>query len=292
MKDENKTQTQLIDELDELRRRVDELEEEKVLGGEGEAEQEKNLRLSEGETAIRTRLVEMDKTQDLGATVRGISRVLKEVGVDHDSCTIQVVNETGTAFFSIGVQAKPAELVECLSNFPDISLPKAAINAQWYPWVIDVWKTGEPRYDPCATEASHMEPGLSVLDVPFSHGTLAINSSRSNAFGEGDIAILQRFSAVLSDGFQHFLDIIARQQAEEKLKEKDRLLAAFHKIGQTTLSSLNVGQILARLARQILEAGIFRSLMVARVDERTRTAEVVENPFRGNPTIDEQQSPI
>jgi PAS domain S-box-containing protein len=87
-------------------------------------------------------------------------------------------------------------------------------------------------------------------------------------------------------------DITERKQAEEKLRGSERLLTAFQKIGQTTLSSLRVDQILERLARQILEAGIFRSLMVARVDERTKTVEVVENPFRGNPIIDEKKKAV
>jgi PAS domain S-box-containing protein len=86
--------------------------------------------------------------------------------------------------------------------------------------------------------------------------------------------------------------ITERKQAEEKLRGNERLLTAFQKIGQTTLSSLCVDQILERLARQILEAGIFRSLMVARVDERTKTVEVVENTFRGNPIIDEKKKAV
>ena len=61
-----------------------------------------------------------------------------------------------------------------------------------------------------------------------------------------------------------------RQQAVEK----DRLLAAYHQIGQIILSSLDLDEVLDSLTRGILEAGIFRSLMVALVDEDTHSVEV------------------
>lgn len=59
------------------------------------------------------------------------------------------------------------------------------------------------------------------------------------------------------------------------LEERERLLAAFHRIGQITLASLDLEQILDGLAKQVVEAGIFRSLMVALVDEETQSVEVV-----------------
>jgi len=80
------------------------------------------------------------------------------------------------------------------------------------------------------------------------------------------------------------LDITERKRAEEMLRknnemfqEKNRLLMAFDKIGQAILSSLDLEQVLDFLAKQILEIGIFRSLMIALVDEQTRSVEVVRN---------------
>ena len=61
------------------------------------------------------------------------------------------------------------------------------------------------------------------------------------------------------------------------LEERERLLAAFHQIGQIILASLDLEQILGSLAKQVLEAGIFRSLMVALVDEDTQSVEVVRS---------------
>ncbi|MCH8293158.1 PAS domain-containing protein, partial [Candidatus Poribacteria bacterium] len=79
-------------------------------------------------------------------------------------------------------------------------------------------------------------------------------------------------------------DITERKQEEEKLiatneilAEKNRLLSAFTDIAQTTLSSLNLDEILNNLAQPIVQAGIFRSLMIALVDEHTQIVEVVRD---------------
>ena len=75
-------------------------------------------------------------------------------------------------------------------------------------------------------------------------------------------------------------EITERRQREEVLWENERLLAAFHQIGQTILSPLDLDQILDNMGRHIAEAGIFRSLMIALVDESTQSVEVVRNFFR------------
>ncbi len=61
----------------------------------------------------------------------------------------------------------------------------------------------------------------------------------------------------------------------ESIEEKDRLLAAYHIIGQAILSSLTLEQVLDKLPQQILTAGIFRSLLVALVDEEHHRVRVV-----------------
>jgi PAS domain S-box-containing protein len=61
----------------------------------------------------------------------------------------------------------------------------------------------------------------------------------------------------------------------ESIEEKDRLLAAYHIIGQAILSSLTLEQVLDKLPQQILAAGIFRSLLVALVDEENHRVQVL-----------------
>ena len=97
-----------------------------------------------------------------------------------------------------------------------------------------------------------------------------------------ELVELRQRGKLLSPAFQSELrqaeEALAR--ANELLEEKDRLLAAFHQIGQVTLSSLDLEHILDTLARQVVEAGIFRSLMVALVEEKTHTVRVVKTLTR------------
>ena len=67
------------------------------------------------------------------------------------------------------------------------------------------------------------------------------------------------------------------QAVNETLEEKSRLLSALQAIGDMAAASLNLDQVLDSLAQQILKAGIFRSLMVALVDEATNSVEVVRS---------------
>ena len=175
--------------------------------------------LHEAEAAIRIRIAEMDQSQQLCHVVQEISVQLQKVGVIFESCAIQIVNSEGTDFIAVGKNVQEY-LHDRVPAFMTTGLPDASrSNAEEYPWVIEVWKTEKARYNPCTALGSWSD--ISLIDVPFSHGTLAINSGQSHAFREGDIEILQRFAHVLSDGFQRFLDIIDRKQAEEALRESE-----------------------------------------------------------------------
>ena len=175
--------------------------------------------LHEAEAAIRIRIAEMDQSQQLCHVVQEISVQLQKVGVIFESCAIQIVNSEGTDFIAVGKNVQEY-LHDRVPAFMTTGLPDASrSNAEEYPWVIEVWKTEKARYNPCTALGAWSD--ISLIDVPFSHGTLAINSGQSHAFREGDIEILQRFAHVLSDGFQRFLDIIDRKQAEEALRESE-----------------------------------------------------------------------
>jgi transcriptional regulator with GAF, ATPase, and Fis domain len=91
-------------------------------------------------------------------------------------------------------------------------------------------------------------------------------------------------------GFRHIIqDRTDRERAEAALRakaqeldrtsatleEKERLLAAFQQVGEATIESLDIDTILDRLASELVKAGIFRSLMVALVDEGAGHVEVV-----------------
>jgi len=58
----------------------------------------------------------------------------------------------------------------------------------------------------------------SVVDVPFSHGTVAINSLQPDAFSETDIEILKGFAGALSEAYTRFEAIQRIEESEEKYR--------------------------------------------------------------------------
>ena len=67
---------------------------------------------------------------------------------------------------------------------------------------------------------------------------------------------------------------------QRQLEEKQRLMTAYHRIGRATLASQNLNEVLDNLTGEILNAAIFRSIMVALVEESSQTVEVVRNYVR------------
>ena len=78
--------------------------------------------------------------------------------------------------------------------------------------VYEFWRGGEPVYrsdllredvygERAKSEDYFGHPVRSVLDVPFSHGTLAINSSTPEAFSDQSVSVLEEMAQVLSEGF-------------------------------------------------------------------------------------------
>lgn len=62
--------------------------------------------------------------------------------------------------------------------------------------------------------------------------------------------------------------------------DQERLLSGFEEISQAILESLDLDRVLDTLAVQIVETGIFRSLMIAIVDNEGKTLQVVRSVNR------------
>ncbi|NKB70810.1 MAG: PAS domain S-box protein [Candidatus Latescibacteria bacterium] len=82
--------------------------------------------------------------------------------------------------------------------------------------IHDFWRAGHPTYRPDLEredpydERQYLQRHArirSVVDFPFSHGTLAINSTLPQAFGEQDLNFLQELADLLSQGFKRMDDL-------------------------------------------------------------------------------------
>jgi PAS domain S-box-containing protein len=96
-----------------------------------------------------------------------------------------------------------------------------------------------------------------------------------------------RFNQVL----EH--EIVTRTREIEKnnqtLIEKNRLLESYHRISLAMRLSLDLNEVLDKVSVEIIESGIFRSLMVALVDHKNHTVNVVRSVARHH--VDGQPQP-
>ena len=126
--------------------------------------------------------------------------------------------------------------------------------------VIRCWRGGAPIHQPdlekehSASEAGH-PPKISdnrlrsVLDIPFSHGTLAINSQKSEAFTQPSITALQALAEVLSEGFQRLDDI---GKLEQHARELEKEAAVRQKTSKALLLALKQQESMARIRDAII----------------------------------------
>ena len=72
-------------------------------------------------------------------------------------------------------------------------------------------------------------------------------------------------------------DLRTLERRNQELAEEVRLLRACQDIAQATVSSLETQRVLDSLAQHVIQAGFFRSLMVALVNHDAQRVEVVRN---------------
>ena len=173
-------------------------------------------------------------TNEIASVLAAIRKGLQDIDLTFDDCSINMVNATAdppiVRTFSIGSEQQ-------LTEYRDSHHP-----------VIGIWKNGRTVYrsnmhredrlaDHQAIESNNDHPIYSMIDLPFSHGTLAINSTEAETLSPADIAFLEEMAQILSEVFKRFNDmrlmeqhtlaleseVEERQRAEEELK-RSRLL--------------------------------------------------------------------
>ena len=92
----------------------------------------------------------------------------------------------------------------------------------------------------------------SIIDVPFAGGTLAINSTEENAFGEREVEVLQRLAEVVSGAFMRTQDFRALSREVEERKRAEEGLKRQREILKTIFDSIPIMIILYDAGGKIL----------------------------------------
>jgi PAS domain S-box-containing protein len=226
---------------------------------------------------VREQIWRMQARADLRKVAQAVWEGLEALDVPFLQCGINVV-EQGTERVVRSYDRVGADVWRDLTQ----SDPRAAAA------ILDMWQAGEVVYrrdlaiqDPLAEAESIREiygDIRCILDVPFSHGTLAVNAGVPAAFTDDHIAILQELAEALSEGFRRLDDL------QQLAAERERLTVTLRSIGDAVLATDSEGRIV--LMNRVAEAFAGWSQEEARgrpftevfeiVDERTRKAR--DNP--------------
>jgi C4-dicarboxylate-specific signal transduction histidine kinase len=118
--------------------------------------------------------------------------------------------------------------------------------------IVDLWRTKQVAHrsdlaeNDQYQEAHWMDEIRSVVDVPFTQGTLAVNNPMPHAFSDEHIEVLKKIALVLAEGFQ-------RREDLNRLENRNSLL-------ETEINKHKETEEALQNARDELEK---------RVDERT-----------------------
>ena len=224
---------------------------------------------------LRSEVWKMQRPDDIEEVLLAVRVCLEDLEIPFHNCGINVVDATGDpSTVREHNMTKEGEWLDTPSYGTEL--------------VVQFWRQGATAYradlaaeDPygerALADATFESAVRSILDIPFSHGTLAVNSGRAQAFSDQHIALLQSVAEILSESFQRMDDLDVLASYSRELEETNRLLTASQEIAKVVLSSLDTETILNDLGWQIVEAGVFRSLMIALVDEQEHSIEVVRN---------------
>jgi len=260
---------------DDLERRVEERTRElRAANASLQAEIEERRRREARQMALdrmRQEVWRMQGAGDIQAILMAIWDGLRQVGVPFRICTMHVVD----------AEADP----------PTVTVYGYSGTGQWSPpqltpevqdLIVSMWRSGAPVYrrdlarEDLHGEAERMNAAMgvvrSVLDVPFSHGTVAVNSVEPNAFSDDDVAVVQELAGVLSEGFIRLRDL------QELAAERERLAVTLRSIGESVIATdadgrvalLNgVAEVYTGWRQEEAQGRPFEKV-VRLVDERTR----------------------
>lgn len=194
---------------------------------------------------VREQVWRMQTSSDIDNVVTSIWEGLDRLGVPFQNCDIQVVDPV--------TAAPPVTIYDHQSSGPRI-LPGGQDGAAEA--VVDMWRRGETVYrqdlhreDPQG-ESGRMRAFYgevrSVLDVPFSHGTLAVNSAAPSNFTDEHVEMLEELAEVLSEGFRRLADL------QDLAAERERLAVTLRSIADSVVATDAEGRI--RLMNRVAES--------------------------------------
>ncbi|NKB71818.1 MAG: PAS domain S-box protein [Candidatus Latescibacteria bacterium] len=162
---------------------------------------------------LQEEIWKMQRAEDIQKVLQVLQNALTDLGIVYLYCSVNVVDTQHSpptvAAFNIAQEGPP--------KFFPLS-HESARN------IVHFWRSEQPVYrnnlqlEDVYGEGVYMSNICSVLDVPFSHGTLAISNRAPDAFSGADIDALQELANAISSVYSRYLNF-------QRLEEQNRTLA-------------------------------------------------------------------
>ena len=193
---------------------------------------------------VREEVLRMRSAEDIGRVLKTMSRSLEELEIPFQDCGINVVN--------VAADPPVVEFYTLLEKNMEQEVKSVGISME-QTIVAQMWRQGEVAYrrdlekEDRYQEKGHFEAASvrAVVDIPFSHGTLAFNSPEPEAFSAQHIALMQELAEMLSEGFQRLEDL------QRTAAEHERLIVTLRSIGDAVIATDRAGRVL--LINQVAE---------------------------------------
>lgn len=169
-------------------------------------------------TQVRDAIWEMRTSGDFQHVIQAMWHALTTLEVSFKFCGVNVIDP----------DARPALVIYNMTS------ADGEIHVYEYAELSDqplvkIWRKGEIVYrrdiqkEDAYGEAYMLEQGIhSIVDIPFSHGTLAISGAQKNAFSAADLDVFQYLAGALSGGFRRLQDL---RDLEERNRDLEREVA-------------------------------------------------------------------
>ncbi|MEW6750399.1 MAG: PAS domain-containing protein [Candidatus Latescibacterota bacterium] len=206
------TLEQFAQVLSEAHRRLEDLQ-----AGEAHRRQrEQRLKLDLALQRVRTQVLQMQSEADWLDITRSVRAELRPL-VEFDDCSVCLVDRADGATVFYAASARDGWV--------------AKRSPRTFAAVERALETGEPVYRRTRAEMEALQDAVlepevcSVVDVPFTQGTLAVNSAREEAFTPHDIDVLQQFAQVLSQARQRSADLEQLASKEAQFRQAQKMEA-------------------------------------------------------------------
>jgi GAF domain-containing protein len=196
---------------------------------------------------IRTEIKKMHSTLDLGPLLWVVCDGLSRLGLRFDFFGINLIDAqssppSGTAHFRTPAGG--------WGQYSYRDLTGSSLLAIWNEHHL-VYRRDLQAADPYGERQELDNPGLrSLVDIPFSHGTLALSSVLPEAFGADDLELLQEMAALCTEGFGRLDELRA---LERRAQEAEALSAAIAVVAGTS-GLEEVFQVVVREAVRLTNA--------------------------------------